>query len=104
MPAELWQLEEKEVAAVDKDRLLMNKLADRDMQAMADLYDRYYWMVWNIACRSQKDSAACERIVCSVFKQLWKQPQDFSGDKKLAVLILQCCRSTIKEMHEKQFS
>lgn len=96
------QLEKKGVAAVSRDELLMEKVAGGDKQAMSDLYDRYYRMVWNFACRSHIGSQACEELVFQVFNQIWLQPHDFRSNKNLAAMILECCRSKSFEMQEKE--
>ena len=75
------------------DEQLIRRLADRDKQALSEIYDRYHLLVWNFARRLHTDPAACEKLVQHVFNELWTRPEDFKNGRLLAVMLIKCCKS-----------
>ncbi|HSP21154.1 MAG TPA: hypothetical protein VLQ20_02385 [Planococcus sp. (in: firmicutes)] len=69
------------------------RIADRDKQALSEIYDRYHLLVWNFARRNQADHEACEKLVHHVFNQLWAHPEEFKNGRRLALLLIECCKS-----------
>lgn len=79
------------------DEHLMKALLQRDKEALEELYDRYHLLLWKIASEAESDHRICEQLVTQVFKQVWTKPHDFMGDKRLALLLIECCRAKLKE-------
>ncbi len=87
------QLEIQGVADMSIDEQLIRRLADRDKQALSEIYDRYHLLVWNFARRNQADQASCEELVHFVFHELWARPVEFENGRKLAIALIECCKS-----------
>lgn len=83
----------KGVDGIGIDEQLIHRLADRDKQALSEIYDRYHLLVWNFARRVQADPGACEKLVQHVFDELWIRPEDFKNGQQLAVTLIECCGS-----------
>lgn len=79
------------------DERLVKALLQRDKRALEELYDRYHLLLWKIAAEAESDHRICEQLVTQVFKQVWTKPHDFIGDKRLALLLIECCRAKLKE-------
>lgn len=79
------------------DERLMEALLQRDKGALEELYDRYHLLLWKIVSEAEKDQRICEQLVAQVFKQVWHRPTEFSGEKRLALLLIECCRAKMKE-------
>lgn len=75
------------------DEKLMTSILNRDQQALADLYDRYHRIIWNIARQTGSDPSVCEQFVAHVFRTVWTEPQNFMQSHKLLALLIACCRS-----------
>lgn len=75
------------------DDQLIHRLANRDKQALSEIYDRYHLLVWNFAQRNQTDQAVCEKLVHHVFNHLWARPEEFKNGRRLAVLLIECCKA-----------
>ena len=89
------QLEIQGVADMGIDEQLIRRLADRDKQALSEIYDRYHLLVWNFARRNQSDQAGCEKLVHYVFNELWARPADFKNGRQLAIALIECCKLKI---------
>ncbi|HXZ78461.1 MAG TPA: sigma-70 family RNA polymerase sigma factor [Terriglobales bacterium] len=57
----------------------MSAVGARDQGAMAALYDRYSSVVYGVALRILRDSAAAEDVLQDVFLQLWRNPGVFDA-------------------------
>ena len=79
------------------DERLIKALLRRDQEALEELYDRYHLLLWKIASAAESDHRICEQLVTQVFKQVWNKPHEFVGDKRLALLLIECCRAKMKE-------
>lgn len=75
------------------DEQLISRLADRDKQALSEIYDRYHLLVWNFARRLQANPADCEKLVEQVFIELWTHPEEFKKGRKLAFVLIEYCKS-----------
>lgn len=79
------------------DDRLIKALMQKDKKAFEELYDRYHLLLWKIVAENENDHRICEQLVTQVFKQVWHKPNEFVSDKRLALLLIQCCRAKIKE-------
>lgn len=97
------QLEIQGVGNMGIDEQWIRRLADRDKQALSEIYDRYHMLVWNFARRNQADQAACEKLVHHVFSQLWACPDEFKNGRQLALLLIECCKlkMAVRQKNEK---
>lgn len=59
------------------DGILMERIAAKDQQAMAQLFDRHSRLVYSIALRVLQDSGQSEDVMQEIFFQLWKAPGSF---------------------------
>ena len=59
------------------DDLLLQRVKNKDQQAMADVFDRYGGMVYSVALRVLKDSGQAEDLMQEILFQVWKQPDSF---------------------------
>ncbi|RLQ91289.1 hypothetical protein [Planomicrobium sp. Y74] len=79
------------------DERLIKALLQRDKKAFEELYDRYHLLLWKIASETETDHRICEQLVTQVFKQVWQKPHEFMGEKRLTLLLIECCREKMKE-------
>lgn len=63
------------------DAVLLERIAIKDQQAMALLFDRHARLVYSIALRVLGDSGQAEDVMQEVFFQLWKAPGSFVGGR-----------------------
>jgi RNA polymerase sigma-70 factor (ECF subfamily) len=59
-------------AAAEADRRLVERLAARDMDAAAELYDRYAGQILALARRILRNDGDAEEVVQDVFSQAWR--------------------------------
>ncbi len=59
------------------DDLLLQRVKDKDQQAMAVIFDRYGGMVYSVALRVLKDPGQAEDLMQDILFQVWKQPNSF---------------------------
>ena len=64
-----------------KDRQLMDDLRTRQPEALSRMYDQYSTMVFSVAMRVLRDSAAAEDVMQEVFLKLWQQPETFADHR-----------------------
>jgi RNA polymerase sigma-70 factor, ECF subfamily len=67
--------------AVNVDAMLLAGLQGGDEQAMAQLYDRYSKIVYSVALRVLRDTAAAEDVMQEIFMQIWRSPNSFVATK-----------------------
>ena len=77
------------------DELLLIRLSDQEQQSLVELYDRYCKLLWKISYQIVADNAICEEILQQVFQDVWTRPSDFSNEKKLSTLLIECCQSKL---------
>src|SRR4051795_11949752 len=58
--------------ADDADRAVLVRLADGELDALEDLYDRYKTMAYSIAYRITNDATAAEDVVQEAFLGAWR--------------------------------
>lgn len=92
---------EKEVRKLSIDEKIMTGIRNRDEQALADLYDRYHRIIWNIARQADPNHSVCEQLVTHVFRAVWTKPQDFMHHRKLLASLIDCCRTQLLFLHNK---
>ena len=63
------------------DAHLLDGVQQGDEQAMAALYDRYSRVVYSVALRVLRDTAAAEDVLQEIFMQVWRNPQGFSASR-----------------------
>lgn len=59
------------------DDLLLQRVKNKDQQAMADVFDRYGGMVYSVALRVLKDAGQAEDLMQDILFQVWKQPDSY---------------------------
>lgn len=79
------------------DERLIEDLLKRDKKALEEIYDRYHLLLWKIASEAESDQHVCEQLVTQVFTQIWQCPREFTGKRRLVLLLIECCRTKIKE-------
>jgi len=67
--------------APGSDELLLNRVGQRDPQAMTQIFDRYAGLVFSIALRVLKDPGQAEDVVQEIFTQIWQRPGAFVSSK-----------------------
>jgi RNA polymerase sigma-70 factor (ECF subfamily) len=63
------------------DRQLMEQLRRRQPDALSRMYDQYSTMVYSVAMRVLRDTAAAEDVMQEVFLKLWQQPETFADHR-----------------------
>ena len=90
-------LAETSTAVNDEDVLLrtvMARVADRDQQALAELYDVCSSRLFAVAQCITGDRAAAEEIVSDVFLQLWQSGERYEDEQcRVIVWLLTMCWS-----------
>jgi RNA polymerase sigma-70 factor (ECF subfamily) len=66
------------------DEAIVQRIADGDRAAMAELYDRYSNVVFSLACRIVTLPADAEDVVQEVFTQAWRQAQRYDASRATA--------------------
>ena len=59
------------------DDVLLERVRDKNQQAMADVFDRYGGLVYSVALRVLKDPGHAEDVMQEIFFQLWSRPDAF---------------------------
>jgi RNA polymerase sigma-70 factor (ECF subfamily) len=63
------------------DRQLMDQLWKRQPDALSRVYDHYSTMVYSVAMRVLRDTAAAEDVMQEVFLKLLQQPETFADSR-----------------------
>src|SRR5688572_20086743 len=63
------------------DEALLQRLADGDVNALGEVYDRYAAIVNGLALRILRDTADAEDVVQDVFVQVWRQSTRFDRER-----------------------
>ena len=63
--------------AAEEDALLLDRLRHGDEAAMTALYERYSRIVYSVALRVLRDTAAAEDVLQEIFMQVWRSPGSF---------------------------
>lgn len=56
---------------------LVEKIIEKDHNALEELYDRYHLFVWTFSTRLCGSSTTCEKLVQATFSHVWENPHDF---------------------------
>ena len=76
------------------DEHLLARMAARDAEALAALYDRYSGVVMAFALRMLRERAEAEETTVDVFHQAWRMAEAFdSGRGSVAAWLMTLCRS-----------
>ena len=67
--------------ATEEDMVLLERVRRGDDGAMAVLFDRYSKVVYSVALRVLRDSAAAEDVLQEIFMQVWRNPNSFLATK-----------------------
>ena len=65
----------------EEDAALVAALADDEVTALEQLYDRYSALVFSIALRVLHDHTLAEDVTQEVFLRLWRQPASFDPER-----------------------
>jgi RNA polymerase sigma factor (sigma-70 family) len=65
-------------SADDADRAVLVRLADGELDALEDLYDRYKTMAYSIAYRITNDASLAEDVVQEAFLGAWRNAARYS--------------------------
>jgi len=63
------------------ERALVERLKQRDPQALAELYDRYGKMAYSLVVRAVRDSAIAEDLVQETFLRVWNRVHSIDSEK-----------------------
>jgi RNA polymerase sigma-70 factor (ECF subfamily) len=63
----------------DEDEILIHHIANRDVHAIEQLYDRYSGALYALILRIVKDANAAEGLVQETFLQVWQKANDYTG-------------------------
>jgi RNA polymerase sigma-70 factor (ECF subfamily) len=66
------------------DEAIVQRIAEGDRRAMAELYDRYVHAVFSLACRIVTLPADAEDVVQEVFTQAWRQAARYDAARASA--------------------
>lgn len=76
------------------DREAVRRMAGRDPDALAELYDRYARTIYSFALHIVGDQAECEDVVQDVFSQAWAQASRYEASRgAVAAWLLTMTRS-----------
>ncbi len=66
---------------IEQERRLVQRLKQRDPNAMMELYERYGRLLYSIVLRAVNDSAAAEDITQEAFLRVWNRVGSFEEEK-----------------------
>ena len=83
------------------DRMLLERVQQRDSSAMAVVFDRYSGMAYSVALRVLANPAHAEDVVQDVFFQIWRNPRSFAPERGslgawLAVVVRNRCVDALR--------
>src|SRR3954449_8094330 len=67
--------------ADDEDRAVLVRLADGELDALEDLYDRYRTMAYSIALRITSDATLAEDVVQEAFLGAWRNAARYAESR-----------------------
>lgn len=78
----------------ERDRRLVERMADGDERALGSLYDRFAGVLYGMAYRIVGEGADAEEVVLACFSQAWKDAARFRSEKGSVIAWLtMICRS-----------
>lgn len=63
------------------DLELMQRLSQRDQNALVELHERYHNLVYNMAMQVLKNASRAEEVTQDVFFQIWRWPEKWDAQK-----------------------
>lgn len=72
--ASQW-VSERKASGVSRANLLVDRMASGDPDALAEIYDRYDWLVRGIVQGALPDAEGVDEIVQAVFVQAWREAE-----------------------------
>jgi len=76
------------------DEALVARMAARDQEALAALYDRYRCVIFSLALRILRDRAEAEEALADVFLQAWRRARGFDSQRgSVGAWLVTLCRS-----------
>ncbi|MEO6828348.1 MAG: sigma-70 family RNA polymerase sigma factor [Acidobacteriaceae bacterium] len=63
------------------DRQMMQQLRRHEPEALSRMYDLYSTLVYSIAMRVLRESAAAEDVMQEVFLKIWQHPESFTDHR-----------------------
>jgi RNA polymerase sigma-70 factor (ECF subfamily) len=75
------------------DERLLQRIAQQDADALAELYDRYAQIVYNLIVRIVRDTATADEILQETFFQVWQKAGEFSGRGAAAAWLYRIARN-----------
>lgn len=73
-------------------RLLLERIAARDEQAMRELHRRYARRIHAFAMSRMRDSDAAETVVIDTLHEVWRHPDRFRGESRFSTWLLGIAR------------
>lgn len=78
----------------EADETLVSRIAARDQQALAFLYDRHRSLLFALAMRILRDRAEAEEVLGDLFLQVWKQAGGYDRNRaSVQGWLVNLCRS-----------
>ncbi len=84
-PTKDCALQKPDQAGADEDAALMRRIADRDPDALSNLYDRYSGILKALVIRVIHDEAEADDLLQEIFLQIWRQAKNYSQKKGQAL-------------------
>jgi RNA polymerase sigma-70 factor (ECF subfamily) len=75
------------------DELLLERIVQQDAGALAELYDRYAQIAYNMIVRIVRDVAVADEILQETFWQVWQKANEFSGRGAAAAWLYRIARN-----------
>jgi RNA polymerase sigma-70 factor (ECF subfamily) len=72
---------EDRLQRAEEDAVLVAALAQNEVGALEQLYDRYSALVFSVALRVLHDHALAEDVTQEVFLRIWRQPASFDPER-----------------------
>jgi RNA polymerase sigma-70 factor (ECF subfamily) len=99
---DIWHPHSPDAKSNRADSILVTRIAQRDVHALARLYDRYSTLVYAMALRMLGNHAAAETIVMNVFAAVWKSVDIVPTAASIAPTLLAVARQQICLLHPRQ--
>jgi RNA polymerase sigma-70 factor, ECF subfamily len=77
---------------------LLARIGQRDVTALAELYDRYGARIYAIACRMTSDNVAAEQLVIDVFQTVWQSVERGQAYSSVTAWLLVIVRDRSRAM------
>ncbi len=89
----------------ETERALLQRITQRDQDALSDLYARYHDRLFKFVFRLTRSYPAAEEIVNDIMLAVWRGAKNFRGDSKPSTWILGIAyRQSLKRLSRKQLA